>query len=260
MCTVTSVLGGMFGYAIGYFLYDSLGQLLIRLYGMQQGIEEFRALLRRLWRRDHPAEGLHPDPVQAGDDRQRLRRRSISRSSSLLRADHPRRALLPARLAAEALGRAGAGLYREAADPGQLAVPRRAHRRLRPGGLAVIAIARPAAAGGRAGAGLAGAGRAWRDRHRLRSGERPRRRRARAGANPGRHPGRGPDAIRTVTGTIEIDCAAGTATALDAKGYDAAGRLMLNAIVPAAERQPEPIRPDSPNAAVRAIVCQRQAR
>ena len=42
VCTVTSVLGGMFGYAIGYFLYDSVGQLLIRVYGMQQGIDEFR--------------------------------------------------------------------------------------------------------------------------------------------------------------------------------------------------------------------------
>ena len=42
VCTVTSVLGGMFGYAIGYFLYDSLGQWLIRLYGMEQGIGEFR--------------------------------------------------------------------------------------------------------------------------------------------------------------------------------------------------------------------------
>jgi len=42
VCTVTSVLGGMFGYAIGYFLYDSLGQMLIRLYGMQEGLEEFR--------------------------------------------------------------------------------------------------------------------------------------------------------------------------------------------------------------------------
>ena len=65
----------------------------------------------------------------------------------------------------------------------------------------------------------------------------------------------GPDGIRTVSGTTEIDCAAGTATALDAKGYDAEGRLMLNAIVPAAERRAEPIRPDSPNAAVRARVC-----
>ena len=68
----------------------------------------------------------------------------------------------------------------------------------------------------------------------------------------------GADGIRTVTGTAEIDCAAGTATAHDAKGYDAGGRLMLNAIVPVAERRAEPIRPDSPNAAVRAQVCGRQ--
>ena len=68
-------------------------------------------------------------------------------------------------------------------------------------------------------------------------------------------PAPGADGIRTVSGTIEVDCAAGTATALDVKGYDAEGRLLLNAIVPAAERQPEPVRPDSPNAAVRAAVC-----
>jgi hypothetical protein len=68
----------------------------------------------------------------------------------------------------------------------------------------------------------------------------------------------GTDGIRTVTGTTEIDCAAGTATALDARGYDAQGRLLFNAVAPAAERHAEPIRPDSPNEAVRAIVCQRQ--
>lgn len=63
------------------------------------------------------------------------------------------------------------------------------------------------------------------------------------------------EGMRIVSGTIEIDCAAGTATTLDAKGYDAQGGLMLNAIVPAAERRAEPIRPQSPNAAVRAEVC-----
>lgn len=68
----------------------------------------------------------------------------------------------------------------------------------------------------------------------------------------------GPDGIRTVTGTTEIDCTAGTATALDAKGYDAQGHLLFNGIAPAAERHADPIRPESPNAAVRAIVCQRQ--
>jgi hypothetical protein len=65
----------------------------------------------------------------------------------------------------------------------------------------------------------------------------------------------GADGIQNVTGTTEIDCAGNTATALDAKGYDAQGRLMLNAVVPQAERHAEPIRPDSPNAAIRAAVC-----
>lgn len=71
-------------------------------------------------------------------------------------------------------------------------------------------------------------------------------------------PAAGADGMRTVSGTTEIDCAAGTATALDAKGFDANGRLVLNAIVPVAERRAEPIRPASPNAAVRAQVCGRQ--
>jgi membrane protein YqaA with SNARE-associated domain len=40
------VLGGMLGYAIGMFLYDSVGQWLIRIYGMGEGIETFRATYR----------------------------------------------------------------------------------------------------------------------------------------------------------------------------------------------------------------------
>jgi membrane protein YqaA with SNARE-associated domain len=46
VCTLASVLGGIAGYAIGMFLYDSVGQWLIRLYGMGDGIEEFRATYR----------------------------------------------------------------------------------------------------------------------------------------------------------------------------------------------------------------------
>lgn len=65
----------------------------------------------------------------------------------------------------------------------------------------------------------------------------------------------GPDGFRTATGTAEIDCAAGTSVAIDLKAYDAAGGLLLNALVPEADRRPEPIRPGSPNAAVRAAVC-----
>ena len=65
----------------------------------------------------------------------------------------------------------------------------------------------------------------------------------------------GADDIKTATGTIEIDCAAGTATPIAVRGTDANGGLVLNALIPPAERRPEPIRPASPNAAVRDAVC-----
>jgi len=42
-CTLASVLGGMFGYAIGALLYNSLGQWLISAYGYGQSMETFRA-------------------------------------------------------------------------------------------------------------------------------------------------------------------------------------------------------------------------
>jgi membrane protein YqaA with SNARE-associated domain len=42
-CTLASVLGGMFGYAIGALLYDSLGRWLIAAYGYGQSLEAFRA-------------------------------------------------------------------------------------------------------------------------------------------------------------------------------------------------------------------------
>jgi membrane protein YqaA with SNARE-associated domain len=41
-CTVASVLGGMFGYAIGSLLYDSVGKWIVNLYGYGQSIETFR--------------------------------------------------------------------------------------------------------------------------------------------------------------------------------------------------------------------------
>jgi membrane protein YqaA with SNARE-associated domain len=42
-CTLASVLGGMLGYAIGAFLYGSVGQWLIRAYGYGDSLAEFRA-------------------------------------------------------------------------------------------------------------------------------------------------------------------------------------------------------------------------
>jgi membrane protein YqaA with SNARE-associated domain len=42
VCTVTSVAGGVLGYFIGAFLYDSVGHWLISLYGYGDKVEAFR--------------------------------------------------------------------------------------------------------------------------------------------------------------------------------------------------------------------------
>lgn len=47
ICTITSVLGGILGYAIGALLYDSLGQWLIRIYGLGDKLDGFRALYQQ---------------------------------------------------------------------------------------------------------------------------------------------------------------------------------------------------------------------
>ena len=42
LCTVTSVAGGVLGYIIGAYLYDSVGLWLMQLYGYGEKIEAFR--------------------------------------------------------------------------------------------------------------------------------------------------------------------------------------------------------------------------
>jgi membrane protein YqaA with SNARE-associated domain len=44
VCTLTSVAGGLLGYAIGALLYDTLGLWLIQLYGYGSKVETFREL------------------------------------------------------------------------------------------------------------------------------------------------------------------------------------------------------------------------
>jgi membrane protein YqaA with SNARE-associated domain len=63
-CTITSVLGGMLGYAIGAFLYESLGQWLISLYGYADKLEEFRALYREYGAWIILIKGLTPIPYK----------------------------------------------------------------------------------------------------------------------------------------------------------------------------------------------------
>ncbi|MCJ2015469.1 YqaA family protein [Methylobacterium sp. J-076] len=42
VATVCSVVGGLLGYAIGALLFDSVGQVLIKLYGLQNSAETFQ--------------------------------------------------------------------------------------------------------------------------------------------------------------------------------------------------------------------------
>lgn len=43
VCTIASVLGGYFGYAIGYFLYESVGRSIIGFYGLEKAYDNFQA-------------------------------------------------------------------------------------------------------------------------------------------------------------------------------------------------------------------------
>lgn len=43
ICTVTSVVGGLLGYAIGALLFDSVGHWLIQVYGLGDKVDAFRA-------------------------------------------------------------------------------------------------------------------------------------------------------------------------------------------------------------------------
>lgn len=44
ICTIASVIGGLFGYAIGYFLFETLGQRILEIYG---AADKFADMQRR---------------------------------------------------------------------------------------------------------------------------------------------------------------------------------------------------------------------
>jgi membrane protein YqaA with SNARE-associated domain len=43
ICTVSSVVGGLFGYAIGYFLFESIGMHILKFYGLTHEFDVFKA-------------------------------------------------------------------------------------------------------------------------------------------------------------------------------------------------------------------------
>jgi membrane protein YqaA with SNARE-associated domain len=63
-CTVTSVAGGVLGYAIGALLYDSVGAWLIQLYGYGDKVETFRQVYAEWGGWIILAKGLTPIPYK----------------------------------------------------------------------------------------------------------------------------------------------------------------------------------------------------
>lgn len=51
VCTLASVVGGFFGYAIGYFLFETVGQPIVDFYGLQSAFLKFHDEFREwgLW-------------------------------------------------------------------------------------------------------------------------------------------------------------------------------------------------------------------
>ena len=64
VCTVTSVLGALLGYAIGALLFESIGQYLFHLYGLEKGADAFRAGYAKYGALIIVIKGLTPIPYK----------------------------------------------------------------------------------------------------------------------------------------------------------------------------------------------------
>jgi membrane protein YqaA with SNARE-associated domain len=64
LCTVTSVAGGVLGYVIGAYLYDSVGHWLISIYGYGDKVEAFREAYARWGTLIILVKGVTPIPYK----------------------------------------------------------------------------------------------------------------------------------------------------------------------------------------------------
>lgn len=64
VCAGASVAGGILGYAIGYFLYDTVGNWLINVYHMQNKLEDMRQLYAEWGAAVILLKGLTPIPFK----------------------------------------------------------------------------------------------------------------------------------------------------------------------------------------------------
>jgi membrane protein YqaA with SNARE-associated domain len=64
ICTLASVLGGLFGYAIGYFAYETIGVTLLKTLGMWESFEPAKCYLREYGTEIILIKGATPIPFK----------------------------------------------------------------------------------------------------------------------------------------------------------------------------------------------------
>jgi len=64
ICTVSSVLGGILGYAIGYYLFEALAQPILAAYGHAEALQSFRGWFARWGAAVILIKGLTPIPFK----------------------------------------------------------------------------------------------------------------------------------------------------------------------------------------------------
>jgi membrane protein YqaA with SNARE-associated domain len=64
ICTVSSVLGGMLGYAIGYYLFEAVAQPILAAYGHAEALQSFRGWFARWGAAVILIKGLTPIPFK----------------------------------------------------------------------------------------------------------------------------------------------------------------------------------------------------
>ncbi|WP_164115659.1 YqaA family protein [Sphingorhabdus sp. Alg239-R122] len=64
LCTIASVLGGLFGYAIGFFLYETVGQSVLSILGLSQSFPSAACYLREYGAEIILVKGATPIPFK----------------------------------------------------------------------------------------------------------------------------------------------------------------------------------------------------
>ena len=132
VCTVCSVLGGLLGYAIGFYFFETIGAWVVKTYGLQAGLEKFRDEFARYGTWVILIKGLTPIPYKLVTIASGAAHFDLFTFvwASIVTRGAP---LLPRGSLAVEIRRADPRLHREAPDAGHVAVPDRAGRRLRRG-------------------------------------------------------------------------------------------------------------------------------